>query len=451
MANKNYSDMTKVELLELCETLGLEVSKRMIKDDIIALIKENEKPKKASEEKAEPSEESAPKEEAAKPNNSRKQNSKNRSQRQKNEKAQRDRAKKTRQGAKEAAEKSEATPDSALRPRIFDSAPPVHMIDEEDAGTNMNPEYNKYDVELMVSKEDPLHYLTGIISGSGQTTYQRVGERTIAYVNALVQFGNRTVMIPSFQFFEDWSDESKYDQTGWYKYMQERIGSEVDFNVIMRDDGPVPDYYGTRFFAMKKRRCDRWYAKVKDGNWYFKENQLVQARVVASRESGLVIDIEGAETFIPKSEVAHEFVNSARDYYQVGDKVVVAISDIRRENVPQNTANFSFPITYRASIKKATLDPRQIYFQDFQKGSTHLATVRNITVDKDRAVFYCNVEGKADIYCWMREGVRRIPNVGDSVIVKVSGSDADSKRIWGAIIHIVTDTKNKQEFTVLNI
>lgn len=443
----NYDSMTKAELFEICESLGISLPASTLKAGIIAAIQGAQEAEKEKQEEKELKEDKAPK--ASQPRKSRRERAEEK--RRKNREAQREREQKTKDATARVLDKNDTAPDDVLRPRVYDNAPRVHMVDEEDAGTDLNPKYNKHDVELMVSKEDRLHYLSGIIIGAGKTEYQRVGDKNIAYVNAIVQYGNRTVQIPSFQFFEDWMDESKYDPSGWYKYMQERIGSEVDFNVVMRDEGPVPDYYGTRFFAMKKKRCDRWYGKLRSGDYYFHENQIVQARVVVARESGLVIDIEGAETFIPKAEIAHEFVTSARNYYQAGDKVFVAISDIRRENMPANLANFSFPVSYKASIKKATLDPRQIYFGDFQRGSTHQATVTNITVEGEKPVFYCNVAGRADVYCRMREGVMRIPEKGDTVIIKIAGSDEETKRIWGAIIHVVTSAENRQEFTVLDL
>ena len=40
---KSLNEMTKVELLELCETLGIEISKHSVKADIVARIEEAEK------------------------------------------------------------------------------------------------------------------------------------------------------------------------------------------------------------------------------------------------------------------------------------------------------------------------------------------------------------------------------------------------------------------------
>jgi len=398
---------TKAELLAYLKELGIEASQKMKRDELIELINEHEK---ASEK--------APKEEK---------------QSKENEKAKARQKKKNRPAG-------------------------VHFLDDEE--TEINPEYNKFDIELALSREDQGHVLTGKVGGIYKVDdYKLANGTTVKYGILYVNYGNRKVYIPSFYFFENWDDPVLFSPEKWYQNLQNRMNSVVDFVVLpsVEDDDK---YFATRFPAMRKKRKNFWYAKKKGSDkYYLDDGDISEARVCEAKEAGLVLEIEGAECFMPAKEIGRHYVRSARANYKAGQKIFVRISNVVREPVPKNPQdekNFKYPIRFDASIKDAVRDPQVVHFDEYPETSSHMATVSKRVLDsKGRVRFYCNCGVDPEVvvvYCRLLKGEMYTPEEGDEVKIRVEGSDPETHKIWGVIIHKEEDeTDSLQAFSVLDI
>ena len=411
MKEPKKKDLTKADLLQLCSELGIDgVSAKMTKDEIKALMKEHEEA---------PAETEKPKKRSPK---------------------------------KKKEEKD------AYTAKTYKEAGPVHFLDNEEV--EINPEFNQYDVELALAREDENHILSGQVGGVFDTgEYTRADGVVVKYGTLYVNYGNRKVYIPSFAFFENWNDPKMFPPDNWFRNLQNRIGSVVDFVGMPPVEGD-DRYFATRFPAMKKKRRDNWYAKISGTEkYYLDDGTITHARVAEAKEAGLVLEIEGAECFMPAKEIGRYYVNSARKNFRTGQKVFVRISNVERQEVPKNPEKlkrFTFPVKFDASIKDAVQDPQVVHFAEFPRSSTHLATVSKRVIDKKgRVRFYCNVGRDPEvvtIYCRMLPGVTLTPSEGDDVKIRVEGSDPETHKIWGVIIHKEElENGNLQAFAVLDI
>lgn len=401
MKTNNLREKTKPELIEICKELGIEVKTSLKKDEIVKLIESAEK--KAVSEKA-PAEKVTP------------------------------------------AQKSQK------------EMPKIHIMDLDD-NIETDQSLNRFDIALAQSMEDKTNYLTGTVGGvvdTGEWKHPKTG-KIVKYGTLYVRYGSRIVYIPSFQFFENWDDPVLFSPDRWYQNLQNREGSTVDFVVnMMNPKGDEFEYYGTRFPAMRERRKSRWYAK-KPGSesWYLDEGSLTRARVVEAKEAGLVLDIEGAETFMPAKELGNHYVRKANSQIRAGNNITVRIFNIEREPVPRNDSNFRYPVRYDASVRQATKNPQEVYFHLFPETSSHIGVVSNIIRDaQNRIRFYVNVGTEPNIvsvYCWLLEGVHKIPEIGDRVKIRVKGNDPSTLRIWGSIIHVDYGDEDLQAFSIIDL
>lgn len=410
---KKEEKRTKAELLAYCKEQGIEAGQKLKRDDIIALIDEHEK---ASKKAKKQSEEKKP--------------------------------------AKET-ETEDAAPKAPKKP-----ARPagVHFLDNEEV--EINPEHNKFDIELALSREDQNHVLTGKVGGIHKVEDHKLADgRVIKYGVLYVNYGNRKVYIPSFYFFENWDDPTLFAPHRWYQNLQNRMGSVVDFVGLPAVEGDEK-YYATRFPAMRKKRKNYWYANKKGSDkFYLDEGDISEARVCEAKEEGLVLEIEGAECFMPAKEIGRHYVRSARKNYKTGQKIFVRISNIERQPVPKNPEdekNFKYPIRFDASIKDAVKDPQVVHFEEYPVTSSHMATVSKRVLDKKgRVRFYCNCGVDPEVvvvYCRLLHGEMLTPEEGDDVKIRIEGSDPETHKIWGVIIHKdEDDTDSLQAFSVLDI
>lgn len=409
---KKQEKRTKAELLAYCKELGIDAGQRLKRDEIIALIEDYETEKRASE-----------------------------------------KAK-----AKEKQKAKEKKEEAPRRPKKEDASSDVHFLDGEE--TPINPEHNKFDIELALSREDQGHVLTGKVGGIYKVdNYKRDDGEQVKYGVLYINYGNRKVYIPSFFFFENWDDPTLFAPDKWYQNLQNRMNSVVDFVVLPSVDGD-DRYYATRFPAMRKKRKHYWYAKKKGSDkFHLDEGDISEARVCEAKEAGLVLEIEGAECFMPAKEIGRHYVRSARANYKAGQKVFVRIKNIERSPVPKNPQDeksFSYPVRFDASIKDAVKDPQVVFFDDYPETSSHMAVVSKRVLDKNgRVRFYCNCGVDPDVvvvYCRLLKGEMLTPEEGDEVKIRIEGSDPETHKIWGVIIHKEEDDKDSlQAFSVLDI
>lgn len=455
-----FEDMTKPELIKLCEDFGLKASSRAKKDELIKMLKSSQSLKKASEKAPKKKDMPKAKSKKAEP----KKEAEAKEPKLTGKEIGRKRQLKIREEKLESAEKIydddiENTMHSMdrIKPKVRKNRPKVHTVRPEDAFKKREPDPEE--VELIQSMNDPFFTLTGVVEGTGNTERLRLGNGVeVEFVYIVVDYKGKTIRIPSYHFFPDFADKKKYPSGTLHSMLQHRIGSEIDFNLIHQDQESTSDvtrFYGTRLLASKIKRCDDWYSKMDDGTWYIREGDEIEARVVEVWPKTVIVEVSGAETSVPLWEVTRRYISNVETQTDIktGDIVKVKVSNIRREEVPKNVEGFSFPVKFDASIKACEPDPQKIFYNDFDIGDTRRAIVTNIKEEDGVNQFYCQLVNKPVVVkCYMVEGSGRnghLPKLDQEVRIRIRKKDEKRFFLYGEIIRVIDErAKSETAFTI---
>ncbi len=431
-ATSTFEDMKKKELLELCEKFGVKVSERATKEQIIKILKTNSE--NAVEADAAGSETEKPQETLTG--------------KQKGKRTQL----KLREEKREVAQtlydddiESTMHGMDRLTPRVHYGEKPKVILEDPDAWKK-EPEFTDAERELAQSRSNPFFTLTGVVDGSGQTeTLEDKDGNEQKFVFVKVMYKDISVRIPSYLIWEDHGDEKKHPQNKLSTTWHHREGQIIQFNLLFVDDRrATPRYYGTCLPARKKARCYTWYDRTSDGHYRLEDGGFAEARIVETWPDKLVLEVGGVETTVYPNDIAKRLIKDIDTYpeYQPGEKVLVKVSNIKREEVPLNTEGFNYPVSFKASIRAAEENPQIKYYDDYDYGDVSTAIVTRIDTDFQRENrmndFYCEYKNRpVVIKCEPSTGMISsgyLPKEGDEVSVRVIKKDDDNYRLYGEII-----------------
>lgn len=237
-------------------------------------------------------------------------------------------------------------------------------------------------------------------------------------------------------------NESTSEDDAIKKYINGRRNSVVDFVIKYMDQEDLDGGWviGSRSEAMEFYRNKYWFGKTydKDSNGnnldFIREGKEVEARVVTVLRTGILVEIFGLEVFIPNKDLFHSHVADTTKEFKTGQKISVKVLSVDRKGSK---------ISCRLSHKDTKEDPTAMYLRQYGVADrvsgrvTHIEFVKDPSdVLKTKTIIFVNVEGKFDIYCRMRAGVKHLPIKGQEVSVLLMGKSEDGTRAWGEITHI---------------
>ena len=111
-----------------------------------------------------------------------------------------------------------------------------------------------------------------------------------------------------------------------------RLGSEIDF-VIRGIDNKSRAIAASRKDAMLRKRQTFYMDTNEFGEPMIYEGRVVQARVVAVAEKIMRVEVFGVECAIRAPGMSWMWIGNARDYYNVGDRVLVRVLRISKPSV----------------------------------------------------------------------------------------------------------------------
>ena len=432
--SRKFQDMKKAELQELCDKFNIEVPKKATRAEIIEILRKGTgRP--------------APRTEAPKEAEDTALTGKARGKLQQLAIREENRA----SAEKLYADSMETVMHSMDRitPKVYHNKRSFNTSITENTGVREEiPE----EVRLLAQSRDNASFtLTGTIEGASSTDYLTDDSgKEIAYVYAIVDFEGLELRIPSYHFWDDFNDKSKYPPNQLYSKMQHRVGAVVDFNLLeastSEEDGETR-YFGTRLLAMKRKRCDYWYGMYPDGTYCVKDGDIVTARVVEADTRHVVVELGGAESKVWISDITKRFINDVEKDTPLapGSTVRVKLTGIKRKPLPKNLDGFTYPVEFSASIKDAEEDPQIKYFHLYNYGDTRRAYVKNIDTDPgssdDSNAYYCVISNKpVTVRCVLSEMVSQtgsIPKLGQEVRIRIIKKNKDNCFIYGEIIRII--------------
>lgn len=246
------------------------------------------------------------------------------------------------------------------------------------------------------------------------------------------------------------------------RYLTARLGAVIPFivtNIVPPDeeDGTLR-VGGDRVEAMVRMRIRYWFATTTDNRIYRNVGDVINsvtvdeddpdnldvlrrsARVVAASASGIRVELDGVETFIQSRDLSWSMISDARTLYKVGDVVDLVIKSIDRkqeENLRDST------VTFTASVKETTENPRLKMINLFKENALEIGTISFIqvpTADRPNLrprvfVRMDRTNGQMQCMCPFPNG-DRAPEIGKKVNVRITAINSEKGQMVGIITHI---------------
>ncbi len=247
--------------------------------------------------------------------------------------------------------------------------------------------------------------------------------------------GQFTVSIPSYVlYYYHYERMNKAMALDIQKNMMRRLGAEIDF-VVRYCDEKTGTVYGDRLSALSMRGI-RNYTSINGRRPNIQPGELVQARIIAVAREYITVDAAGAEIRIPIEEISWLYMADAREFdgiktaecYKVGSRVNVKILTVDTKRVKVANSYYTL-VEATGSIKQAKANPRLKYFTEFNPGDLYAGIITGIT---ESGVFV-NLDNKMDCVCKHPSSGRRMPIMGEQVIVKINSKDEEKKFIYGSL------------------
>ena len=207
-----------------------------------------------------------------------------------------------------------------------------------------------------------------------------------------------------------------------YHYLlTKRLGSEIDYVVkgIDRNTGLA---VGSRKDAMATKRRHYYLNQARDGTYRIYEGLCCEARVMSVIPYGIFVDLFGIDVYIPLRELSYVRLTDAMGYYEPGDRVLVKITQLNRDD-PND-------IRVSASVKQVAANPVDKALEKIEVNSNYAGTV---TLTDSTGIF---VRLDMGAECRCRFPYRARPPKGARVVVKIAGVDMEQKTVWGNITYV---------------
>ncbi len=116
------------------------------------------------------------------------------------------------------------------------------------------------------------------------------------------------------------------------RILSSRLGSEIDF-IIKGIENKTRSIVASRKEAMLKKRKTFYLDEDAQGQCMIYEGRIVQARVVAVADKMIRVEVFGVECMIHAQGLAWEWIGDAHEKFSVGDRVLVRVLTIEKDDV----------------------------------------------------------------------------------------------------------------------
>lgn len=257
--------------------------------------------------------------------------------------------------------------------------------------------------------------LTGTISG-----VEKVGKKGPSI--AVIYMNDYKIMIPASECIDippaGDKDEQQYEQY----LLSKRLASEVDY-IIKDIDEEHEVAVASRQEAMLKKRKEFLLETDKNGQYIVYEGAVVEARVVCTTRAGIIVEIFGAECYIPCRELSYQRIQDATQDFFVGTRILVKILSIDR-NIETGM------VSIEASVKQTEENPFGKAMKFYNEGDKYVGTVSMI----DENGVFVALNGGIDVLCKYPDRGPR-PTRGATVTVRITVKNEEEKRLFGLITH----------------
>ena len=314
------------------------------------------------------------------------------------------------------SESEQSSVPSQTRRRLDVPLPNMQVLtidDELGVQTEMEKARDKY-LDLVESLKTG-RYLTDRIQGVER--HSGNGEP-----RAVIFHGDYKVIIMASMIVQLPKDLRGQTPSDVYHYLlSKRLGSEIDY-VVKGIDSNTGLAVGSRMEAMATKRRHYYLNPTREGTYRMYEGLCCEARVMSVIPDGIFVELFGIDAYIPLRELSYVRLADAMGYYAPGDRVLVKITRLNRDD-PEN-------IRVSASVKQVSANPVDKAIEKIETGGSYAGSVSMV----DGTGIFVHLDMGVDCRC--RYPYRARPPKGARVIVKIAGIDHERKLVWGNITYV---------------
>lgn len=207
----------------------------------------------------------------------------------------------------------------------------------------------------------------------------------------------------------------------YYYLLTKRLGAEIDY-VVKGIDPNTGLAVASRKEAMLNKRRYYYLTPTREGMLRMYEGLVCEARVVSVILDGIFVEIFGIDVYIPLIELSHVRLSDAMGYFEPGDRVLVKITRLKRDDPNR--------IRVSASVKQVATNPVDKVIEKLEVGSCYAGSVSMA----DESGIFVNLDMGAECLC--KYPYRSRPPKDARAIVKISGIDMKRKLVWGTITYV---------------
>lgn len=257
--------------------------------------------------------------------------------------------------------------------------------------------------EILRSKEEK-RILTGHIVGI-EDEYYKLQNKMIPC--AIIWYEDTKVLIPITHL--NVKKESK-------SLIRGMIGAEVDF-IVIEYDFTTNIAIANRALAMELRK-EIEIPKLKI-------NDVVKVRIVAVARKYVIVDLYGIEVIIPADNLKHTFIVNAKEYYTVGDSLLVRIKKLDIDNN-----------IFELSSKDLIENPYKNIRKYITEGGEYIGKI--VGYPKQRSGVIVQLEN-SDVTCLSRvpANFNNTPHLFDKVLIRITEIYENKKLIYAVLKRVI--------------
>lgn len=258
-------------------------------------------------------------------------------------------------------------------------------------------------MEILRSKEEK-RILTGHIVGI-EDEYYKIQNKFIPC--AIIWYENTKVLIPITHLNVE--KESK-------SLIRGMVGAEIDF-IVIEYDSITNIAVASRTLAMELRK------KIEIPK--LKINDVVRVRIVAVARKYIIVDLYGVEVTIKAENLRHTFIVNAKDYYLVGDTLIVKVKKIDAINN-----------VFELSSKELMENPYKNIRKYITENGEYIAKI--VGYPKQKSGIIVQLESsEVTCLCRVPATFNNIPHLFDKVLIKITEIKEEKKLIYGILKRII--------------
>lgn len=280
-------------------------------------------------------------------------------------------------------------------------------------------------LELIASKNRG-KVLEGQITGV--QTYGGNGQ-----VVALVQYKEFEVIIPATElmWIKQNTNSNTEDIEELYRRVKMRIGSTVSFiatYVDLKKSQVIASSIkamGIKAFAFYVKRTDSGEPRIRKG-------MIVPGIVTCATSSFIIVESFGAEFIIREKELFWHRQDMVNNFYKVGDTVMYKVLNVEAGTESRVNGDIYKRVKVTGSVKQATKNPAEEYFDKYHIGQSQVATVTHIDENGVYCIMGTTNYPTMQVLCGLPV-TTDVPEVGQTVTVNIVAKDDEKKFIYGII------------------